>query len=289
MKIERFQYFVKVAHLGSITAAAKKCYISQTAMSQQMDALEHDLGVRVLKRTKTGTSLTPEGEKLLPKAEALLAEYQNILALFAEEDQAPGELTVAYTGPAEQQLLLKAIPEFQRLHPDGKVWLRHYAMADIGYGLESGECDVALAIAGEIEGREYRHISVRQEPVYVALPKSSPLAGEESLTLDRLRRDKIILLETNMSVHASEAVRQWLRARDWPEEQILYADTIENQLLMISLGMGFTMVPWSSYADGISLVPMSDAPIHRVEAVTKRMTPLCRDMIRLLKQATKAL
>lgn len=289
MKIERFQYFVEVARLGSITAAAKKCYISQTAMSQQMDALEHDLSVRVLKRTKTGTALTPEGEKLLPRAEALLAEYREILALFYEGDKTTGELTIAYTGPAEQQLLLRAIPKFQRLHPEGKVWLRHYTMTDIGHALESGECDIALAIAGEIEGREYRHINVRQEPVYVALPQNSPLAGEESLTLDRLCGEKIILLETNMSVHASEAVRHWLRGRDWPEEDILYADTIENQLMMISLGMGFTLVPWGKYVGDISLIPLSDAPIHRVEAVTKRMTPLRRDVIQLLKQAAREL
>lgn len=289
MKIERFQYFVEVARLGSITAAARKCYISQTAMSQQMDALEHDLGVRVLKRTKRGTVLTQEGEKLLPKAEALLTEYRDILALFSEGDKAAGELTIAYTGPAEQQLLLRAIPEFRRLHPEGKVWLRHYTMTDIGHALESGECDVALAIAGEIEGREYRHINVRQEPVYVALPQNSPLAGEDSLTLDKLCKDKIILLETNMSVHASEAVRRWLRGRGWPEEHILYADTIENQLMMISLGMGFTLVPWGNYVGGISLVPMSDAPIHKVEAVTRQMTPLRRDMIQLLKKAAREL
>lgn len=58
MKLERFAYFLAVAQTGSITLGAQKSFITQTAMSQQMAALEAELGLPLLKRSKSGTSLT---------------------------------------------------------------------------------------------------------------------------------------------------------------------------------------------------------------------------------------
>ena len=56
MKLERFAYFLAVAQTGSITLGAQKSFITQTAMSQQMAALEAELGLPLLKRSKSGTS-----------------------------------------------------------------------------------------------------------------------------------------------------------------------------------------------------------------------------------------
>ena len=54
LKLERFAYFLAVAQTGSITLGAQKSFITQTAMSQQMAALEAELGLPLLKRSKSG-------------------------------------------------------------------------------------------------------------------------------------------------------------------------------------------------------------------------------------------
>lgn len=291
MKIERFQYFVEVARLGNLTAAARKCYISQTAMSQQMDALEEELGIRLLERTRTGTSLTAAGRHLLPKAEALLACYQDILYTFTNHSNDEKELTVFYTGPLEQQLLLQAVPAFHRLHEDVDVKIRQRPMADMAASLENGSCDIALAVPGEVVLKGYRHIAILQKPICAAVSECSPLAQQESLTIEALKDFHCILLRDEACTHVSTDIRQWLLSFGWTDDRILYADTIENQLLMVNLNQGITFVPAGRYPDGIRIVPFisPDSYAHKTEAVLKELSPPRRDLIRLLQQEARRL
>lgn len=291
MKIERFEYFVEVARTGSITAAARRCYISQTALCQQMDALEQELGAKLLNRTKTGTTLTDAGEKLLPRAQTLLQEYQEIRRIFSREQTKENKLVIAYTGPLEQQMLLRSIPEFHRLCAQTDIQLRQRPMSAMGRELESGECDLAMALPGEVEAKGFRHVTVMEKPVFVAVSEHSPLAAREALSIEELHNCNMIVLRNDVCVHASEETQKGLLADGWPLERILYADTIENQLLMVNLDQGITLVPAGRYPDGICLVPITGErlPVHRLEAVFRAPSPLCSVMIRLLKQAAALL
>lgn len=116
MKLERFAYFLAVAQTGSITLGAQKSFITQTAMSQQMAALEAELGLTLLTRSKSGTSLTEAGQALVPMAERLVQCYQAIETFADAQRHQTRTLTIAYTGPMEQQLLLRAIPAFRTHH-----------------------------------------------------------------------------------------------------------------------------------------------------------------------------
>lgn len=122
MKLERFAYFLAVAQTGSITLGAQKSFITQTAMSQQMAALEAELGMPLLKRSKSGTSLTEAGQALVPMAERLVQCYQAIETFADAQRHQPRTLTIAYTGPMEQQLLLRAIPAFRAHHRGSCRW-----------------------------------------------------------------------------------------------------------------------------------------------------------------------
>ena len=129
MKLERFAYFLAVAQTGSITLGAQKSFITQTAMSQQMAALEAELGLPLLKRSKSGTSLTEAGQALVPMAEQLVQCYQAIETFADAQRRQPRTLTIAYTGPMEQQLLLRAIPAFRAHHPEVELRVRQLSMA----------------------------------------------------------------------------------------------------------------------------------------------------------------
>jgi len=118
LKLERFAYFLAVAQTGSITLGAQKSFITQTAMRQQMAAQEAELGLPLLKRSKSGTSLTEAGQALVPMAEQLVQCYQAIETFADAQRRQPRTLTIAYTGPMELHLLLRAIPAFRAHHPE---------------------------------------------------------------------------------------------------------------------------------------------------------------------------
>lgn len=253
MKLERFAYFLAVAQTGSITLGAQKSFITQTAMSQQMAALEAELGMPLLKRSKSGTSLTEAGQALVPMAEQLVQCYQAIETFADTQRHQPRTLTIAYTGPMEQQLLLRAIP-------------------------------------GEIPLQQMKHVTVMERPICAAVASSHPLAGKNSVTLPELTHFPVILLQAGANRRASSQIARWLMGLGWTKDALRFADTIEDQLLMINLNQGISFMPQGSYPVGIRLIPIvSDTPIlHHTEAVMRQMTPLHLQFVEQLRQADMA-
>lgn len=253
MKLERFAYFLAVAQTGSITLGAQKSFITQTAMSQQMAALEAELGLPLLKRSKSGTSLTEAGQALVPMAEQLVQCYQAIETFADAQRRQPRTLTIAYTGPMEQQLLLRAIP-------------------------------------GEIPLQQMKHVTVMERPICAAVASSHPLAGKNSVTLPELTHFPVILLQAGANRRASSQIARWLMGLGWTKDALRFADTIEDQLLMINLNQGISFMPQGSYPVGIRLIPIvSDTPIlHHTEAVMRQTTPLHLQFVEQLRQADMA-
>lgn len=243
MKLERFAYFLAVAQTGSITLGAQKSFITQTAMSQQMAALEAELGMPLLKRSKSGTSLTEAGQALVPMAEQLVQCYQAIETFADTQRHQPRTLTIVYTGPMEQQLLLRAIPAFRAHHPEVELRVRQLSMARIGAALEAGDCDIALAIPGEIPLQQMKHVTVMERPICAAVASSHPLAGKNSVTLPELTHFPVILLQAGANRRASSQIARWLMGLGWTKDALRFADTIEDQLLMINLNQGISFMP----------------------------------------------
>ena len=78
MLFRQIKYFLAVVEAGSFTAAAARCFISQPAISQQIQALERDLGVELLHRGNRQFTLTPAGKVFYEKARILSEEIEQL-------------------------------------------------------------------------------------------------------------------------------------------------------------------------------------------------------------------
>ena len=76
--LKQIKYFQTVVRCKSFTEAAEECYISQSAISQQIRVLENELGVKLLKREKRSFSLTPAGEYFYKKSLVLTADFERL-------------------------------------------------------------------------------------------------------------------------------------------------------------------------------------------------------------------
>lgn len=291
MNIDRLIYFVTIADCRSFTLAAKKCFISQTAISQQMAALEDSFGVQLFARSYSGVELTEAGAHLLPYAQATLSAYQAMMDAMKARYGRITALTVAYTGPLEQQLLHRAIPGFCAEHKDVEIHFRQYPMSHLNDALRQGACDIALSIPSEIRLSGCHSVTVLEHPTLVAVSTASPLAEKQLLSLADIHALPIVILQPDASLAAAKSIHQWLLSLDFSEEQILRADTIEDQLLMVAANQGISFMPQGLTNAGIRLIPLREdilAP-HKMVACFKRNDSVTMAFVRHLQTASQRL
>src|SRR5438270_5352522 len=115
--LRQVSYFVTVAEAGSFTVAARKLRIAQPSLSQQVQALERDIGAILLERTSRGVRLTTAGREVLPEARAMLAAAQRArMAARQTETLEGGELQIATVRSLAVGGLPPLIGEFRTRH-----------------------------------------------------------------------------------------------------------------------------------------------------------------------------
>ena len=113
--VEKLRLFLTILEEGSIRRAAERCHIAQSAITRQIQLLEHDLGGRILERTAAGVRPTSGGHALAEKARILLADYDSAIAevrrlVRGESDR----LRIGYLASAMQEYLGPGLVELRR-------------------------------------------------------------------------------------------------------------------------------------------------------------------------------
>ena len=120
--LKQIQYFQAVVRCNSFSEAAEECFISQSAISQQVQALERELGVTLLKRENRRFSLTPAGEHFYRHSLLLTADYERLcqetLQIAHGEDFS---LRIGYLKGYGGSEFQEAVAEFTAKHPDISV------------------------------------------------------------------------------------------------------------------------------------------------------------------------
>ena len=138
--IEKLRLFLTILEEGSLRRAAERCHIAQSAITRQIQLLEHDLGGRVLERTSAGVRPTSGGHALAEKARTLLADYDSAMAevrrlVRGESDR----LRIGYIASAVQEYLGLALVELRRRYPELKIKMLDQTPAEMITGCNHSE------------------------------------------------------------------------------------------------------------------------------------------------------
>jgi len=138
-RLQRMATFVRIVEAGSLSAAAAQLGTTQPTVSRRLQALEHDLGVRLLQRTTHTMRLTVDGERCYRRAKELLAGWDAFEAELRGARQEPeGHLRVAMPHAFGQDRLVAPLAEFMQAHPRVTVeWLLIDELRDfVGRGID---------------------------------------------------------------------------------------------------------------------------------------------------------
>src|SRR5271168_587670 len=209
LNVGRLNVLKEVAYRGSISAAAGALSYSQSAVSQQIAALESETGMTLLQRHPRGVSLTAAGQTLVGHAEGILARLESAEAALGEiAGLRGGRLRMASFPTAGATLMPLAIATFRARHPDVELTLAEGEPEQIAPRLRAGEIDLALLFEfGESSlAEDITRVELLEDPLYLALPREHALAGKRKLRLADLHGEPWV-----QTSQASPCARQVVR------------------------------------------------------------------------------
>src|SRR3954454_24256449 len=190
LDVRRMRVLREVAVRGSFSAAADALAYTQSAISQQIAALEREAGTTLVERNARGVRLTDAGRALVEHADAILARLSDAEAeLEAIAGLRGGRLRLAAFPSAGASIMHEAIARFRERHPAVELTLEPAEPEPSIVRLRAGEADVVLDITAGFrpprdDAIERSHLL--DDPMYVALPAGHPLARKRNLKLEEL-------------------------------------------------------------------------------------------------------
>ncbi|MDE3100255.1 MAG: LysR family transcriptional regulator [Verrucomicrobiota bacterium] len=192
--LEKLRLFLVVLEEGSLRRAAERLRISQSAVTRQLQLLEHDLGGRVLERTSSGVRPTNGGHALAAKAKTLVADYDSGMAEVRRLVRGESErLRIGYIASAAQEYLGPALAALRRVYPKLKVKMLDQTPGEMITALRQGEIDLALTLHGaDLLSRDFYARKLATVGSLVVLPVSHRFAVEKQVSLSQLKREAFI-------------------------------------------------------------------------------------------------
>src|ERR671918_2746603 len=173
LDVRRMRVLREVAVRGSFSAAAEALSFTQSAVSQQIAALEREAGTTLVQRSARGVRLTDAGEALVRHAEAIMARLAEAEAeLEAIAGLRGGRLRMAAFESAGATLMPLAIADFRAKHPEIELTMTLGEPEGAEPQLKSGELDLVLGFGSRYAQEDGLERQVpREEPVLVRLPR----------------------------------------------------------------------------------------------------------------------
>ena len=236
--------FQLLARSGSFTLAAKQMFVTQSAISHAIKALESSLDCRLLDRSGKKIALTTEGEALLHRADKIIDEMHGATEeLKALSRWGYGKLRVGATDTMCQYLLPSVLREFRECFPNCAVSIRADDTQDLIASLERGDIDLALGIhqGSDEAGTDFRPLF--EDQLVFAVPPAHPWAANGRAPRENLAEQLyIIYARLSPTYNLVERHFRKLGIRSLRLTELGNMEAIK-ELAKINMGVG-VIAPW---------------------------------------------
>ena len=276
LDVRRLRVLHAVSAYGSVTAAAAALGYSAPAVSQQLAALEREVGMRLTERAGRGLQLTPAALILVGHTDALLARLDAAEAdLAALRDQIAGRVALAAFPSAAASLVPAAWAALAGSAPQVRLDLTEMEPEESLPAVLRGETDVAIAHEYDLLPRPLDPLFERRElladPVVLAVPAGHPLAAESAIPLSDLAGQPF--LAPREATSCAEMIQRACARAGFVPRVVARATDFHVLLSLVAAGAGVTLVPGLAarwLPPGVRLVPPAEPVTRRVFTVSRR-------------------
>lgn len=241
--LKQIKYFQAVVRTNSFSAAADECFISQSAVSQQIKALENELGFDLLVRNNKKIRLTPAGEYFYKKSLILVSDYDRICSESARIARNESDMIrIGYLTSYSGSEIRYALERFTEMYPNVTIRLINGSHEDLFSMLRSGGADMVLNDQRRAFSDEYINMVLLTKSFEIEISQRYQISICDTVAIELLKDIPCIIV-------ASESQRE--NERDYYRNiigvggEFIYAENLEQARLMVISGCGFMPVDGS--------------------------------------------
>ena len=251
MELRHLRYFQALAEELNFSRAADRVHIVQSALSKQIAALEHELGLTLFQRTSRGVELTQAGRALNERLDSILPTLDSALDITRLTASGElGRLEIGFIAAAMWSVLPAILQEHRRRHPNVVFGVHELPMA--GEHLDAlldGSLDAAI-VRPIARFRTVAFEPLLREQLVAVLPDGHRLSTKDEIDLSELAGERFVLMPRTAYPEAHDLYQEaCLRAGFTPT--ILDQGDSPNALHMVAIGFGVALAPASVIASGL--------------------------------------
>ena len=188
----RMETLLKVYETRNFTKAAKELSLTQPAVSQHIKQLEHDLDVVLFIRGEKGLKLTPEGEIVVKYARRIQTLYQNLSQSLEDAKRNVTRRSIGITPSSESSVIAEVLAGYTSVTPGSRITIISDTINNLYYKLKTYVLDIAI-IEGRINDSNFNSVMLDTDSLILAVSKDNPLSQKQIVTLEELKKQKLIL------------------------------------------------------------------------------------------------
>lgn len=241
MLLRQIEYFQAVTECGNFYLATEECHVSQSAVSQQINKLESELGIKLLDRHNRTFSLTPAGEHFYRKSLVITGDLKQLIreTKWIDNNNYYYALKIGYYKGYHGNELSEAVALFSEKYPTVDVQITVGSHEELYHAMENGSIDLALSDQRRAFSDAYNNEILAESRIYIELSSKSPLSKLQSIDVKDLKNSSCILV-INQSGQKEE--QEYYESIIGLKGDFLFADSIQEARLKIITGQGYMPV-----------------------------------------------
>ena len=252
MSLRRLRTLVAIAETDTFSAAADVVHITHAAVSQQMQALEDELGVKLFDRDTRTPKLTPAGRQIVAKAQKLISDYDNLVPSVLNDGGLHGVIKLGVLRTTLTGLVPQAMAALKQKYPEIGLHLRPGLTGTLLAEVERNNLDAAITTKPHLlpAGVVFRELAVEPMHLIAAIEETSddPIALLKTRPFIRFDRTAVV----------GALIENWILSKRIQVNEMMELDSPEAIASMVHANLGVSIVP------DLVVTPPEAIPVKRL-------------------------
>jgi len=290
MELRHLRYFLAVAEELNFTRAARRLHISQPPLTQQIQALEVEIGLQLFDRSKYRIQLTDAGRAFACEVKRILGELGSAVRSAQRAARGTtGQVRVGFTESASfSQVLTSTFRNFQSKFPDVNLLLEEKHSLDLETDLREGRIDAAFLRPPLRNMSGIELYVLEKEEMLAALPREHRLATASRLALKDLADEQFVLFPRTIRPGLADTIISACEQAGFTPQVRQFAPQLSSTVNLVAASIGISIVPASMRGlqpHAVAYIRLSGRPIMATMGIAHRTNESSSPVVRFVELA----